>query len=63
MPGGSAVRTATGQHLATHHSTEMAEVETAPLGRAQIQLKGGKMKSLHYISQTLILPLRPSVSI
>lgn len=63
MPGGSAVRTETGQHLATHHSAEMANVEMAPLGTAQIQLKSGKMKSLHYISETLILPLRTSVSI
>lgn len=63
MPGGSAVRTKMGQHLATHQSVEMAKVETAPLGTAQIQIKGGKLKSLHYISEALILPLQPSVSI
>lgn len=63
MPGGSAVRTVMDQRLATHHSTEMAKVEMAPLGTAQTQLKGGKMKSLHYISEALILPLHPSVSI
>lgn len=63
MPGGSAVGTAMGQQLATHHNAEMAKVETAPLGTAQIQLKDGKLKSLHYISEALILPLRPSVSI
>lgn len=51
MPGGLAGRTVTGQHLATHHSAEMAEVETTPLGKAQIQPKLGKMKSLHYISK------------
>lgn len=43
MPGESAVGTATGQYLATHHSAKMSKVETAPLGTPQIQLKDGKL--------------------